>query len=127
MNRSVRRGLALLWACTLASAVLAADDDKILYPGQNAPASAPAGGGLGNLTLVGGLVLAAVGGWLVWRGRRLAPRTAEGRALVIAETRSLGNRQYLVVASYEGKKFLLGVCPDRIALLSPLPDEKPGR
>lgn len=127
MKRLGRRVQSLLWACALASAVFAADDDKILYPGKSVPASAPAGGGLGNLTLVGGLVLAAVGGWLVWRGRRLTPRTADGRALVIAETRSLGNRQYLVVAAYEGKKFLLGVCPDRIELLSPLHDEKPGK
>jgi flagellar protein FliO/FliZ len=42
------------------------------------------------------------------------------RALAVDETRSLGNRQYLVVASYEGKKFLLGVCPGRIEMLSAL-------
>ena len=42
------------------------------------------------------------------------------RRLVIDETKSLGSRQYLVVASYEGKKLLLGVCPGRIDLLTPL-------
>jgi flagellar protein FliO/FliZ len=42
------------------------------------------------------------------------------RSLAIDETRSLGNRQYLVVASYEGKKFLIGVCPGRIDMLSSL-------
>lgn len=125
MNRIARRVLPLLWACAMASAAWAADDDKILYPGKNEPASAPAGGGLGSFTLVGGVVLAAVGGWLVWRGRRFAPHPVEGRNLVISETRSLGNRQYLVVASYEDKKFLLGVCADRIEMLSPLHDEKP--
>jgi flagellar protein FliO/FliZ len=39
---------------------------------------------------------------------------------VIDETKSLGSRQYLVVASYEGRKLLLGVCPGRIDLLTPL-------
>jgi flagellar protein FliO/FliZ len=32
----------------------------------------------------------------------------------------LGNRQFLVVAEYEGRKMLLGVCPGRIELLSEL-------
>jgi flagellar protein FliO/FliZ len=61
-----------------------------------------------------------VGGWLVWRNRR---STASGRtssALAVEETRPLGNRQYLVVASYEGRKFLLGVCPGQINMLAPL-------
>jgi flagellar protein FliO/FliZ len=127
MNWLVRRMLPLFLAGAFASTVFAADDDQVLYPGKNTPASAPAGGGLGNLTLVGGLVLAAVGGWMVWRGRRLAPRLADGRALVISETRSLGNRQYLVVAAYQDKKFLLGVCPGRIELLSPLHEESAGK
>ena len=119
------RALALAATLLFASAASAADDNKILYPASTAPASAPAGGSLGNVTLVIGLVLAAVGGWLVLRGRRGSPRTADGRALAIEETRSLGNRQYLVVASYAGKKFLLGVCPGRIDHLAALPDEKP--
>jgi flagellar protein FliO/FliZ len=42
------------------------------------------------------------------------------RNLAVEETRSLGNRQYLVVASYQDKKFLIGVCPGRIDLLSAL-------
>jgi flagellar protein FliO/FliZ len=40
--------------------------------------------------------------------------------LQIEETRSLGNRQYLVVAVYEGQKLLLGVTPGQIQLLTPL-------
>ena len=47
------------------------------------------------------------------------------RKLAIDETRSLGSRQYLVVASYEGKKLLLGVCPGRIDLLTPLDSPSP--
>jgi flagellar protein FliO/FliZ len=115
----------LVGGATLASATLAADDNKILYPASGATASAPAGGGFGSMSLILGAALAAVGVWLVWRGRRNSPRAAGGSALAIEETRSLGNRQYLVVASYENKKFLLGVCPGRIDHLAPLHDEKP--
>ncbi len=121
----LRRPLAALAACVLASAVAAAEDDQVIFPGKAAPLAPPAGGGLGHFTLVAGLALAAAGGWLLWRGKRLGTRSAGGQALVIAETRSLGNRQYLVVATYEEKKFLLGICPDRIALLAPLHEEKP--
>ena len=39
---------------------------------------------------------------------------------MVAETKSLGNKQYLVVASYGDQKFLLGVCPGKIELLSEL-------
>jgi flagellar protein FliO/FliZ len=67
-----------------------------------------------------GVALAGVGAWLVWRNRRGAPIGREARQLSIQETRSLGNRQYLVVASYEDKKFLLGVTPGRIEMLTPL-------
>jgi flagellar protein FliO/FliZ len=108
-----------------ASFAFAADDNKILYPASSAPASAPAGGSLGNVTLVVGLLLAAVGGWFVFRGRRATARPADGHALTIEETRSLGNRQYLVVASYREKKFLLGVCQGRIDHLAALHDERP--
>ena len=125
MSWSARTVFASLGAFALASAAFAADDNKILYPASAAPAGVPAGGSLGNVTLIIGLALAAVGGWLVWRGRRATPRAANGHALAIEETRSLGNRQYLVVASYEDKKFLLGVCPGRIDHLAPLHDEKP--
>ena len=122
---SLTLAATLFLALAVASPAFAADDNKILYPSSSASASAPAGGGLGNVTLIVGLMLAAVGGWFVWRGRRAPPRASDGRALEIQETRSLGNRQYLVIASYEDKKFLLGVCQGRIDLLAPLHDEKP--
>ncbi len=48
------------------------------------------------------------------------PKSKDGRKLIISETRMLGNRQFLVVAEYEGKKMLLGVCPGRIDYLTPL-------
>jgi flagellar protein FliO/FliZ len=119
----MRRGVQFAaLALGLAAAAFAAEDDKVIFPGASrsaAPAQA-AGGGLNSLTLGLGLALAGVGGWLVWRNRRGTPLGRETRALSVDETRSLGNRQYLVVASYEDKKFLIGVCPGRIDLLSPL-------
>jgi len=110
-----------------ASATFAADDNKVIFPAGNpaagtSPTAAPGSGSLGNLTLIVGLVLAAVGGWFVWRGRLAAPAGRVSSQLAIGETRSLGNRQYLVVATYADKKFLLGVCPGRIDLLAPLHD-----
>jgi flagellar protein FliO/FliZ len=67
------------------------------------------------------LLAAAAGGWLLWRQKQSSAGIAgAARKLAIAETRSLGNRQYLVVADYDGRKFLLGVCPGRIEMLTPL-------
>lgn len=121
--RATLAGFALGWAVP----GFAADDDKVIVPGSSraeAPAQG-ASGGLGSMSLFLGVGLAAVGGWMVWRNRRGTPLGREARALAIDETRSLGNRQFLVVASYEGKKFLIGVCPGRIDLLSPLDGAAP--
>jgi flagellar protein FliO/FliZ len=112
---------ATLAALTVATA--AVDDTKIFTPGAAAPAGVTASGpGLGSVTLVVGLVLAGVGGWLVWRARGGTPVGREARRLNLLETRSLGSRQFLVVAAYDDKKYLLGVCPGRIDLLAPLTD-----
>lgn len=64
--------------------------------------------------LAGGLLLARKG--LYWRLQKDNPE----RKLHIDEMRPLGNRQFLVVAAYEGKKVLLGVCPGRIDYLCQL-------
>jgi len=102
--------------------------ETILYPQGSAaaPAAAPTprdDSGYGARTLlVVALLLAAGGGWLLLR-RRAGPGFLAGRTahkLQIEETRSLGNRQYLVVAVYEGQKILLGVTPGQIQLLTPL-------
>jgi flagellar biogenesis protein FliO len=42
------------------------------------------------------------------------------KKLIISEARTLGNRQFLIVAEYENRKMLLGVCPGRIDYLSTL-------
>jgi flagellar protein FliO/FliZ len=117
----LRATLALLvLGCALN--IFAADEEKVITPGTSraeAPAQTAANG-FGSMSLTLGLVLAAVGGWMVWRNRRGTPVGRDSRLLAVDETRSLGNRQFLVVASYAGKKFLIGVCPGRIDLLAPL-------
>jgi flagellar protein FliO/FliZ len=66
--------------------------------------------------------LRVAGVWFLWRGRRQSGGRASKGKLSVAETRSLGNRQYLVVAAYGEKKYLIGVCVGRISLLAPLDD-----
>ena len=114
--------LPFVWALAGAGGLAAADENAVISPRTASPAAAPATvpGSFNSVTLYAGLALAAAGGWMVWRHRR-NPLAGRGReALRVDETRPLGNRQFLVVASYEGKKFLLGVCPGRIDLLAPL-------
>jgi flagellar protein FliO/FliZ len=119
-----RRTTALLLAAVLpllSGAALGADDrsDAVYgsHPSQTAPL--PGAGGIGPATAVGILVLAGAGAWLYLKGRGLQV-PGRARKLQIDETRSLGSRQYLVVASYEGRKLLLGVCPGKIDLLTTL-------
>lgn len=118
----VARLAAVTFSLSLVTASFAADDETIIVPGASRAESATKSGGtsLNTVSLLIGVVLAGVGGWMVWRNRRGVPVARDLRSLAIDETRSLGNRQYLVVASYEGKKFLIGVCPGRIDMLSPL-------
>jgi flagellar protein FliO/FliZ len=107
-------------------------DGEVIHPRAAAPAEAPimkpaTGADFPLLSVA--LACAVVGGWLFWRQRQgLGARGQRlERKLVIAETRPLGNRQHLVVADYDGRKFLLGVCPGRIDLLAPLDEaEEPG-
>jgi flagellar protein FliO/FliZ len=129
----VGRRLAGLAVAILFSAVCWAaptDENQVIIPNRVPAKAEPVSvspGASGTLTFLGVALLAGVGGWLLWRGRRAGVvgfnRTA--RQLVIEETRSLGSRQYIVVASYQDKKFLLGVCPGRIDLLAPLHDSAP--
>jgi flagellar protein FliO/FliZ len=115
--------LALGWGSDVAAAP--ANADEVIVPNSSLSAKAPgapAATGSGPLTAVGVLVLAGAGGWMLWRGRAagLKQFSRMPRQLAVEETRSLGNRQYLVVATYQDKKFLIGVCPGRIDLLSNL-------
>lgn len=99
-----------------------AKDTAVIYPRSAENRTETAGShdaGYSGI-LVAALLLAGAGGWLFWRGRAQPRGAVSVRSLAIAETKSLGNRQYLVVATYEDKKFLLSVCPGRIELLTPL-------
>jgi flagellar protein FliO/FliZ len=106
-----------------------ADAAGIIYPGSSSGRTESAAGhGSGyNAVLVVALFLAGAGGWLFWRGRAVPRSGVPVRKLAIAETKSLGNRQFLVVASYDDKKYLLGVCPGRIELLTPLEGAPPAK
>lgn len=99
--------------------------EGVIYPRGTAPAGgapAPAESGRSNTALLlGTAAVAAAAGWWLWQKRRVGAQGAHGSArLAIVESRSLGSRQYLVVADYDGRKFLLGVCPGSIAMLTPL-------
>ena len=86
------------------------------------PSAVEKGGTRSWTLLMGALMLAGGGAWFLIKRRGpggLLPGRSE-RKIVIEESRSLGNRQYLVVAGYEGKKFLIGVTPGQIQMLAPL-------
>jgi len=105
------------------AASTALDQNRVLYPRTSAaaPAGSASAAPNGTMTIVLVCVLGAAGGWMLWNKiRSRGPMGMGGRQLTIAETKSLGNRQFLVVASYQDRKFLLGVCPGRIDLLSTL-------
>ena len=127
-NPSRWLGLAIgaaAFTISVSAAAAPISDDQVIVPnsavGTKAPAVSAATGS-GPLTVVGVLALAGAGGWILWRARAGGPNQLSRvpRKLAVEETRSLGNRQYLVVASYQEKKFLIGVCPGRIDLLSAL-------
>jgi flagellar protein FliO/FliZ len=136
-RRSPHRRLSSLWKATTAAGLLLisaplfaqSKADPVIYPRGSAAADAPAAaatGGSNASLILAGVLLAGAGGWWLWLKRRDGLRSPGGKTtrLTIAESRSLGSRQYLVVADYDGKKFLLGVCPGSIELLTPLDREK---
>lgn len=125
----VRKFLFVAAALLGASVAFAQAKDPVIYPRGTAPAggvAAPVGKESGGSTVyLAVALLAGAGGWWLWLKRRGGVRggLAGNARLTIAESKSLGSRQYLVVADYDGKKFLLGVCPGSIELLTPLDGE----
>ena len=108
--------------------------DTVIYPKGSAERPAgedtvqPASRGSGNTWLAIALLIGLAGGWLVIKRRAGVGGVLGNRPnqkLQLEETRSLGNRQYLVVASYEGRKYLLGVTPGHIEMLTPLNAKTP--
>ncbi|HEY9153893.1 MAG TPA: flagellar biosynthetic protein FliO [Opitutaceae bacterium] len=109
----------------------ASASNQIIYPQGSSTAANTAvtksEDGRGYLLVVA-ILLAGASGWVMLQRRKGMPiLNREARKLQIEETRPLGNRQYLVVASYEDRKFLLGVTAGQIQLLSDLnkPEQKP--
>jgi len=114
-----------------ASAVLSTASHQVQNTGEViiptatlTPNSAPVSSGSGVQLAIYLCLLVAllgVGSYFLKNGFGvLQPKSKGARKLNVAETRMLGNRQFLVVAEYEGRKMLLGVCPGRIELLSEL-------
>lgn len=132
MNFFPRRGsiaLCVLLFSGVAALAAPTDDNQIIVP-NSAASKAPApgsSGGVGTITFAAVILLAGAGGWFLWRSRTpgITGLGKVQRQLVLEETRSLGNRQFLVVAGYQDKKFLLGVCPGKIELLAPLTASTP--
>jgi flagellar protein FliO/FliZ len=116
----MRRLLSLLWVPFLGTRLAAASD--VLFPRGTAGASADPAPGIGAPAVLLAVACAVAGAWLLWRGKRKAAGLSARGKLSVAETRSLGNRQYLVVAAYGEKKFLIGVCVGQMNLLAALDD-----
>ena len=121
----------LLWV----GALMAHAQEAVVASAGTAAASPAAAGAT---TLSGGngisilgyvltvLILAVASVAMLLRGGFFGMFTGSAKAerkLHIEESRSLGHRQHLVVASYEGRRFLLGVCPGSIEYLSGLDPE----
>lgn len=72
----------------------------------------------GYVIILGGLALAA---WFLFkRGLIRKPFSNSEGKLKVAETRMLGNRQFIMVVEYEDQKILLGVGPGKIDYLTNL-------
>ena len=125
--------------CLIASlgVVFGAEDEKAVESGSSNSTSSPfnmpmkAGSGFNQGGGSAFQILGSVAIIFVIGGAGLAVLYQRGfvggirgggkqKRLQIEETRMLGHRQYLVVAEYDGKKMLLGVCPGRIDYLCPL-------
>lgn len=73
---------------------------------------------LGYLVILGGIAIAA---WYLFkRGVIRKPFANKEGKLKIAESRMLGNRQYIMVVEYGDNKILLGVGPGKIDYLTSL-------
>jgi len=115
-----RAWFATIGALVTAGAFARADD----APAASAPQF---GGSMWQIAAyLTGLVVLIVGGmWLMRSGLPSMQRSKGERKLNISETRGLGARQFLVVAEYENRKMLIGVCPGRIDYLCTLSGAEP--
>ncbi len=100
----------------------AREGETLLYPaGGPTPAGvAPATPAATSATWVF-VVLVGMTAGAMWLWRRRQPSKPGRRGNIqIEDTRALGNRQFLVVASCDGRRFLLGVAAGGIQMLSTL-------
>ena len=114
-----------------------AEDSRIIFPrsdesSEDSEGEAHAADGIFStsstssamLTMLGFALLVgacAVGAWFLFkRGFLKKPFSKEGGKLKVAESRMLGNRQFLMVVEYEDNKILLGVGPGKIDYLTSL-------
>lgn len=133
-------GLAAMLALTLCTPQPAAGQEAAPSPAPapaltNTPraatpafSTAPSSGGTFQLLIYFVLLVALLGGgvYVMRNGLGfLQPKPKGPRKLEIAETRMLGNRQFLIVAEYENRKMLIGVCPGRIDYLCTLSGAEP--
>ena len=109
---------------------------KVLYPSTNlsnlvGTPSANSATGVGSLgtTFLVLVAFCGAGYYLLRRHPGFAANfKGAARKLTVSESRSLGNRQFLVVVEYESERMLLGVTPGKIDYLCPLrgPQGEPG-
>jgi flagellar biogenesis protein FliO len=128
MKRHAARVLALLaLACAIPRALPAAEPAATPATFQ-VPKASPDLGGAGAIVPYFLLLLVLAGGGIYVLNNGLPVRglrNAAGRKLQIAEMRSLGSRQFLVVVEYEDSRMLLGVTPGKIDYLCPLESRAP--
>jgi flagellar protein FliO/FliZ len=130
---SCRKIVALLGVLIAVGGAFAADPpppldgENVIYP-RNAPASGRITPRVDDgVSLWGTLAVVAIlagGGFFLLKRGRLGARTAGvlNQRLAIEETRALGNKQFLAVATYGERRLLLAVCPGKIDLLCRLDD-----
>ncbi len=98
----------------------------LIYPaGAAAPSAEDSPRGAGGTWLFAAAVVLAASGIFWWKNRGGLAGARRTAGLQIEETRALGNRQFLLIAACDGKRFLLGVAPGSIRLLAPLEGKEP--
>lgn len=133
LTKSALFALAALWLTLFACGEIAGDQIVGGEPSEAAPppqqplddliADGASGVGmavtvLGYLIILGGFGVAA---WFVYKRGLIGKPFSKGEGkLRIAETRMLGNRQFIMVVEYEDQKILLGVGPGKIDYLTTL-------
>jgi len=102
-----------------------AEESLVIYPrsdGSTTQTDRPqATEGLFSTSSTSSLLLSLLGAWFLFKRGFLKKPFSKGEGkLKVAESRMLGNRQFLMVVEYEDNKILLGVGPGKIDYLTSL-------